>query len=125
MKHREEAVFDALLTFHIRFPAEKTSELRKKSGGFFGSGENTGSVGVVTINLPQIAFISADETAFFELLAARMDIAARSLSIKRKVVTDLMNADFYPYTKRYLGTLRNHFSTIGIVGMNEACLNAG
>ena len=97
-------------------------ELRKKSGGFFGSGENTGSVGVVTINLPQIAFISADETAFFELLAARMDIAARSLSIKRKVVTDLMNADFYPYTKRYLGTLRNHFSTIGIVGMNEACL---
>ena len=100
-------------------------ELRKKSGGFFGSGENTGSVGVVTINLPQIAFISADETAFFELLAARMDIAARSLSIKRKVVTDLMNADFYPYTKRYLGTLRNHFSTIGIVGMNEACLNAG
>lgn len=99
-------------------------ELRKKSGGYFGSGENTGSIGVVTINLPRIAFEAADEKAFFEILEKRMEIAARSLSIKRKVVTDLMNADFYPYTKRYLGTLRNHFSTIGIVGMNEACLNA-
>lgn len=99
-------------------------ELRKKSGGYFGSGENTGSIGVVTINLPRIAFEAADEQEFFAILEKRMEIAARSLSIKRKVVTDLMNADFYPYTKRYLGTLRNHFSTIGIVGMNEACLNA-
>lgn len=99
-------------------------ELRKKSGGFFGSGENTGSIGVVTINLPQIAYAAASEAAFCELLEKRMDIAARSLSIKRKVITDLLNADFYPYTKRYLGTLKNHFSTIGIVGMNEACLNA-
>ncbi len=99
-------------------------ELRKKSGGFFGSGENTGSIGVVTINLPQIAHTVPSEDAFYELLERRMDIAARSLSIKRRVITDLLNADFYPYTKRYLGTLKNHFSTIGIVGMNEACLNA-
>lgn len=99
-------------------------ELRKKSGGFFGSGENTGSVGVVTINLPQIAYLSHSESSFFDELGKRMDLAARSLSIKRKVIGKLMDENFFPYTKRYLGTLRNHFSTIGIVGMNEACLNA-
>ena len=99
-------------------------ELRKKSGGFFGSGESTGSVGVVTINMPRIAYLSKTEEEFFERLSKMMDIAARSLKIKRNVITKLLNEGLYPYTKRYLGTFENHFSTIGLVGMNEACLNA-
>lgn len=99
-------------------------ELRKKSGGFFGSGESTGSVGVVTINMPRIAYLSKNEDEFFERLSKMMDIAARSLKIKRNVITKLLNEGLYPYTKRYLGTFENHFSTIGLVGMNEACLNA-
>ena len=99
-------------------------ELRKKSGGFFGSGESTGSVGVVTINMPRIAYLSTDEADFFSRLEKMMNIAARSLKIKRNVITKLMNEGLYPYTKRYLGTFNNHFSTIGLVGMNEACLNA-
>ena len=99
-------------------------ELRKKSGGFFGSGESTGSIGVVTINMPRIAYLSANEEEFFARLTNLMDIAARSLKIKRNVVTKLLNEGLYPYTKRYLGTFDNHFSTIGLVGMNEACLNA-
>ena len=99
-------------------------ELRKKSGGFFGSGESTGSVGVVTINLPRIAYQSADEKEFYERLDKLMDISARSLKTKRTVITKLLDAGLYPYTKRYLGTFANHFSTIGINGMNEACLNA-
>ena len=99
-------------------------ELRKKSGGFFGSGESTGSVGVVTINIPRIAYLSKDEKEFYTRLNKVMDIAARSLKVKRTVITKLMNEGLYPYTKRYLGTFNNHFSTIGLVGMNEACLNA-
>ncbi|HHX55049.1 MAG TPA: ribonucleoside triphosphate reductase, partial [Clostridiales bacterium] len=99
-------------------------ELRKKSGGFFGAGESTGSIGVVTINLPNIAYMSKDESEFFKILAKRMDIAARSLDAKRKVVTRLLKSSFYPYTKRYLGTFENHFSTIGLLGMNEVGLNA-
>ena len=99
-------------------------ELRKKSGGFFGSGESTGSVGVVTINLPRIAYLSETEEQFFCLLDHLMDVSARSLKTKREFVTKLMDAGLYPYTKRYLGTFDNHFSTIGLVGMNEACLNA-
>ena len=99
-------------------------ELRKKSGGFFGSGESTGSVGVVTINLPRIAYLAKDEKDFYERLDKMMDIAARSLKIKRTVITKLMNEGLYPYTRRYLGTFENHFSTIGLVGMNEATLNA-
>ena len=99
-------------------------ELRKKSGGFFGSGESTGSVGVVTINMPRIAYLSENEEEFFERLTKLMDISARSLKIKRNVITKLLNEGLYPYTKRYLGTFNNHFSTIGLVGMNEACLNA-
>lgn len=99
-------------------------ELRKKSGGFFGSGESTGSVGVVTINMPRIAYLSKDEDEFFDRLEKMMNIAARSLKIKRNVITKLLNEGLYPYTKRYLGTFDNHFSTIGLVGMNEACLNA-
>ena len=99
-------------------------ELRKKGGGFFGSGESTGSIGVVTLNLPRMAYLSADEEEFYAYLDKYMDIAARSLSTKRGVVTRLMDEGLYPYTKRYLGTFSNHFSTIGLVGMNEAILNA-
>ena len=99
-------------------------ELRKKSGGFFGSGESTGSVGVVTINMPSIACQAANEEDFYRRLDRLMDISARSLKIKRRVITQLMENGLYPYTKRYLGTFANHFSTIGLVGMNEACLNA-
>jgi len=99
-------------------------ELRKKSGGFFGSGESTGSIGVVTINMPRIAYLSANEEEFFVRLDRMMDIAARSLKIKRTTVGKLMEEGLYPYTKRYLGTFDNHFSTIGLLGMNEAGLNA-
>ena len=99
-------------------------ELRKKSGGFFGSGESTGSVGVVTINLPRIAYLAENKDDFFRRLDHMMDIAARSLKIKRTVITRLLDEGLYPYTKRYLGTFNNHFSTIGLVGMNEAGLNA-
>ena len=99
-------------------------ELRKKSGGFFGSGESTGSVGVVTINLPRIAYLARDEADFFVRLDRMMDIAARSLKIKRTMVEKLLEEGLYPYTKRYLGGFDNHFSTIGLVGMNEAGLNA-
>ncbi len=99
-------------------------ELRKKTGGFFGSGESTGSVGVVTINMPRIAYLSADQEDFYKRLDHMMDIAARSLKIKREVITRLLEEGLYPYTKRYLGTFDNHFSTIGLIGMNEAGLNA-
>ena len=99
-------------------------ELRKKSGGYFGSGESTGSVGVVTINMPRIAYLSKDENDFFKRLDRLMDISARSLKTKRIVITKLLDEGLYPYTKRYLGTFANHFSTIGLVGMNEAALNA-
>ena len=99
-------------------------ELRKKSGGFFGSGESTGSVGVITINLPRIAYLAEDEKDFYHRLDKMMDIAARSLKIKRTIITKLLNEGLYPYTKRYLGTFDNHFSTIGLVGMNEVGLNA-
>ncbi|MDD4573549.1 MAG: ribonucleoside triphosphate reductase [Sphaerochaeta sp.] len=99
-------------------------ELRKKSGGFFGSGESTGSIGVVTINMPRIAYLAKDKEDFYRRLDKMMDISARSLEVKRTVITKLMDAGLYPYTKRYLATFENHFSTIGLVGMNEACLNA-
>ena len=99
-------------------------ELRKKSGGFFGSGESTGSVGVVTLNMPRIAYLSKDEKEFFARLDHLMDLAARSLHTKRQVISRLLEEGLYPYTKRYLGSFDNHFSTIGLVGMNEACLNA-
>ena len=99
-------------------------ELRKKSGGYFGSGESTGSIGVVTINMPRIAYLATDEADFFKRLDKMMDIAARSLKVKRNVITKLLNEGLYPYTKYYLGNFDNHFSTIGLVGMNEAGLNA-
>ena len=99
-------------------------ELRKKSGGFFGSGESTGSVGVVTINMPRLAYLAKDEADFYRRLDKLMDISARSLKVKRTIITKLLDEGLYPYTKRYLGTFNNHFSTIGLVGMNEAGLNA-
>lgn len=99
-------------------------ELRKKNGGYFGSGESTGSIGVVTINLPRIGYLAKDEKDFYKRLDHLMDVAARSLDTKRQVITRLLDAGLYPYTKHYLGTFDNHFSTIGLVGMNEACLNA-
>jgi len=99
-------------------------ELRKKTGGFFGSGESTGSVGVVTINLPRIAYLSKDKDDFYKRLNQMMDIAARSLKIKRGVISKLLDEGLYPYTKRYLGSFDNHFSTIGLIGMNEVGLNA-
>lgn len=99
-------------------------ELRKKTGGFFGSGESTGSIGVVTINMPRIAYLADSEEDFFVRLDRMMDISARSLHVKRQVITKLLNEGLYPYTKRYLGTFDNHFSTIGLLGMNEVGLNA-
>ncbi len=99
-------------------------ELRKKTGGYFGSGESTGSIGVVTINMPRIAYLSRNEEEFYERLDHMMDISARSLHIKREVVGKLLEEGLYPYTKRYLGNFDSHFSTSGLVGMNEAGLNA-
>ena len=99
-------------------------ELRKKSGGFFGSGESTGSIGVVTINMPRIGYLAKDERDFYVRLDKMMDISARSLKVKREVISKLLENGLFPYTKRYLSTLDNHFSTIGLVGMNECCLNA-
>ncbi len=99
-------------------------ELRKKSGGYFGAGESTGSIGVVTINMPRLAYLSANEEEFYAKLDRMMDIAARSLKVKRDLCTKLLEYGLYPYTKAYLGSFTNHFSTIGLVGMNEACLNA-
>ncbi len=99
-------------------------ELRKKSGGFFGSGESTGSIGVVTINMPRIGYLAENEEDFYQRLDHIMDVAARSLDVKRKVITKLLDSGLYPYTKHYLGTFAHHFSTIGLVGMNECGLNA-
>ncbi|MBR4169655.1 MAG: ribonucleoside triphosphate reductase [Lachnospiraceae bacterium] len=99
-------------------------ELRKKTGGFFGAGESTGSVGVVTINMPRIAYLASSKDDFFVRLNRMMDIAARSLKVKRGIISKLLDEGLYPYTKRYLGNFDNHFSTIGLVGMNEVGLNA-
>jgi ribonucleoside-triphosphate reductase len=98
-------------------------ELLSKTGGLFGSGEQTGSIGVVTINLPRIGYLSKTKEEFFERLGRLMELAKNSLEIKRKEVTKNMNKGLLPYTKRYLGHLNNHFSTIGLNGMNEACMN--
>ncbi len=99
-------------------------ELRKKTGGFFGSGESTGSVGVVTINMPRIAYLAKDKNDFYNRLDYLMDLSARSLKVKRGVITKLLEEGLYPYTRRYLGSFENHFSTIGLIGMNEVGLNA-
>jgi len=98
-------------------------ELKSKTGGLFGSGEKTGSIGVVTINMPKLGFLSRDETDFFERLDDLLYLAKESLEIKRKEVNKSMAQGLLPWSKRYLGTLENHFSTIGLVGMNECCVN--
>jgi len=99
-------------------------ELRRRGGGLFGSDEFTGSIGVVTINLPRIAYLSENEKDFFSKLSKMMDIAKRSLEVKREVIEKLNDEGLYPYTKRYLKNFDNHFSTIGLIGMNETTLNA-
>ena len=105
-------------------PSYGPTELRRKAGGFFGCGENSGSIGAVTLNLPRLAYLSENEDEFYSRLDKLMDLASRSLEIKRSIINKLMNEGMYPYTKRYIGSFNNHFSTIGIVGMNEAGLNA-
>lgn len=99
-------------------------ELKRRGGGLFGSDEFTGSIGVVTLNLPRLAYLSKSEPEFFQKLSKLMDLAKRSLEAKRAVVEKLNAEGLYPYTKRYLKNFDNHFSTIGLIGMNEACLNA-
>jgi len=99
-------------------------ELKRRGGGLFGADEFTGSIGVVTLNLPRLAYTSNSETEFKARLEKLMDLASRSLEIKREMVNKLNDLGLYPYTKRYLRNFDNHFSTIGLVGMNEACRNA-
>ena len=110
--------------FSYQGGAPDLTKLRRKSGGFFGYGENTGSIGVVTVNLSRIGFLSTDEQDFYKRLDQVADLAARSLKIKRDVICRLLKNGLYPYTACYLETLENHFSSIGIIGMNEAGLNA-
>ncbi|MDD5727203.1 MAG: ribonucleoside triphosphate reductase [Victivallales bacterium] len=98
-------------------------ELRNKTGGLFGAGEQTGSIGVVTINMPRIGYIAKTEKEFFARLKNLMTLGMESLETKRKVVQRYLEGDLLPYTKTYLPNLNHHFSTIGLVGMNEACLN--
>jgi len=98
-------------------------ELRKRGGGLFGSDELTGSVGVVTVNLPRIGYLASDEKDFYGRLGRLMDLAKDSLLIKRKVVARLLEGGLFPYTRRYLRNLDNHFNTIGLVGMHECLLN--
>jgi len=98
-------------------------ELRSRGGGLFGASELTGSIGVITLNLPRIGFLSHSKEEFFKRIEKLMDIAKESLEIKRKIVAKNMEQGLMPFSKRYLGTLNNHFSTIGIVGMNEALIN--
>ncbi len=98
-------------------------ELRRRGGGLFGADEFTGSIGVVTINMPRIGYLSKNEEEFFARLDKLMDLAKDSLECKRKTIQKLMQQGLYPYTKRYLRSFDNHFSTIGLVGMHECCLN--
>lgn len=106
-------------------------ELEYRGGGLFGSNPLTGSIGVVTINLPKIAEVSKTKVEFLERLAQKMELAKDSLEIKRKLLENLTDKELYPYTKFYLRDIKarfgvywkNHFSTIGLIGMNEACLN--
>jgi len=98
-------------------------ELRNRGGGLFGSDEFTGSIGVVTINLPRIGYLSTSRENYFRQIDHYMDIARDSLEIKRKVISKLMDQGLFPYTKRYLRHWNNHFSTIGLIGMNESVLN--
>ena len=113
---------NGLITHNCRLRLDKR-ELRKRGGGLFGSAELTGSVGVVTLNLPRIGYLANDETDFYARLDDLMDVARDSLEIKRKVLTKNLAGGLYPYTKAYISSFDNFFSTIGLVGMNEACRN--
>ena len=115
---------NALKEGDVRSVRRQEGVLVKKGGGFFGSGENTGSVGAVTLNLPRIAYLSETESEFYRRLGKLMDLTARSLSVKRTVVNKLMAEGMYPYSRRYIKDFSNCSSTIGVLGMNEACLNA-
>jgi len=106
---------------HLRLELNELQ--RNVTGGRFSSGESTGSVGVVTINLPHLAYEAKNEKEFFEKLERYMFLAKESLEIKRKIVESNIKKNLLPYTKRYLGSIKNHFSTIGLIGMHEACLN--
>ena len=99
------------------------NELRNKGNGIFGAGEQTGSIGVVTLNAALLAYEAKTKDAFFEKLGHYMNFAKKSLEIKREVVERNLAQGLMPYSKTYLGTFKNHFSTIGICGMNEACVN--
>jgi ribonucleoside-triphosphate reductase len=116
------ALASGLMTHNCRLQLDKR-ELRKRGGGLFGSDELTGSIGVVTINLPRIGYTASDENDFYQRLEKLMALAKDSLMIKRKLVKRLLEAGLFPYTKRYLHTLDNHFNTIGLVGMNECLQN--
>ena len=98
-------------------------ELRRRGGGLFGADEFTGSIGVVTINMPQIGYLAKNEEEFYKRLDYLMELAKESLCTKRKVIQKLYDGGLFPYTRRYLKTLVNHFNTIGLCGMNECCLN--
>ncbi len=98
-------------------------ELMNRPGGMWGPGDSTGSIGVVTINMNRIGYEAQTDKEYLDILAHRMDISAKSLEAKRKIITKLLNNGFVPYTKSYLGHFNNHFSTIGLCGMNESCLN--
>jgi ribonucleoside-triphosphate reductase len=108
-----------------------TRKLQSRGGGLFGSNPLTGSIGVVTINLPRLGYLSKNKKEFFQKLKNSMDLAKESLEIKRKIIEKFTESGLYPYSKFYLrnikkrlkGYWKNHFSTIGIVGMNEACIN--
>lgn len=106
---------------HLRLDLSKLKY--RRVGGYFGYADKTGSVGVVTLNLPRIGYTSKNENQFFHRLSKMMDLAKESLEIKRKVVSENMESGLLPFTRKYLGTLKYHFSTIGLIGMNEACLN--
>ncbi len=119
------------LSFSLNNSGKNVEELRHRGGGLFGANPLTGSIGVVTINLPRIGYLSKNEDEFFERLAFLMDLAKESLEIKRKVLEDLTHKNLYPYSKYYLSGVYeltgqywgNHFSTIGIIGAHEACVN--
>ncbi|MDP8231047.1 MAG: ribonucleoside triphosphate reductase, partial [Candidatus Zophobacter franzmannii] len=108
-----------------------TSKLEARGGGLFGANPLTGSIGVVTVNLPRIGYLALDEDDYFDRLEKQIDLAQSSLEIKRKVLETFTDSGLYPYTKFYLNSVKerfnkfwkNHFSTIGIIGMNESCLN--
>lgn len=99
------------------------NQIRKKTGGLFGNNDSTGSIGVVTINMPKIGYLTKTKESFFKKLSKNMKLARRSLEIKRNLIKKNMESNLMPYSKVYLPSFINHYSTIGLVGMHECCLN--